>query len=318
MIVIVCKHELTKKFGKDRKGNPRVRCCECGKTWIVAAPSLIGNMRVDMDRAEMILKCLCEGTSVRATARLTNTDPHTVIDLMIFVGERCARFMTNEIKKVSVEDIQVDEVWQYIGCKQRVATLKKYGPEMGDSYLFTAIDRTTKLLVAFHLGKRDGYNTDLFCRKLSTATAGRFHLSSDGFGPYRDTIPRVLGSRVDFGMLIKTFGKSSAEDQRQYSPAKIIGTKKEAIHNWPKMDKICTSHVERQNLNFRTFVRRMTRLSNGFSKVWRNHEAMIALYICHYNYVRVHGTIKTTPAVASGLTTKKWTVREMLERTATH
>jgi len=318
MIVITCRHEITKKFGKDRKGQPRVRCCECGKTWTASPPSLIGNMRIDIELAEMILKCLCEGTSVRVAARLNNVARQTVIDLMIFVGERCARFLQNEIKGVAVGDIQVDEIWQYIYCKQRVATLKKYGPEVGDSYCFTAIERNTKLMVAWHLGKRDGYNTDLFCQKLRNATSGRFHLSSDGFGPYRDTIPRVLGSRVDFGMLIKIFGKSSAEDQRQYSPAKIISTKKEAVHNRPNAKKICTSHVERMNLNLRTFMRRMTRLSNGFSKSWRNHEAALGLFICHYNFCRIHGKLKTTPAVASGLARNTWTIREMLEKTATH
>jgi transposase-like protein/IS1 family transposase len=318
MIAPACKHDQTRKFGKDRKGNPRVQCALCGKTWTVAAPSLLGNMRLDLARAEMIVKCLCEGTSARVASRLAGVDRQTVLDLMVFVGERCARFMQNTIQNVSVDDIQIDEVWQFIGCKQRTATLKKYGPEVGDSYCFTAIERNTKLLVAWHFGKRDGYNCDMFCRKLSQATSGRFHLSSDGFGPYRDSVPRALYGRVDFGMLIKIFGKSSQEDQRQYSPAKIIGTKKEAVHNLPKMDRICTSHVERQNLNFRTFMRRMTRLSNGFSKVWRNHEAMLALYICHYNFCRVHGTLKTTPAVASGLANHKWTVRELLEKSSTH
>jgi IS1 family transposase len=275
-------------------------------------------MRLDMDRAEMIIKCLCEGTSARVAARLAQVDRQTVLDLLRFVGERCARFMQNEIQNVVVKDVQVDEVWQFVYCKQRTANLNGYGPEVGDSYLFTAIERESKLLVAWHLGKRDQWNTELFCEKLRIATAGRFHLSSDRFAPDRDSIPRQLGSRVDYGMLVKIFGKNSADDQRQYSPAKIKGTRKEAIHNFPDMNRVCTSHCERMNLNFRTFMRRMTRLSNGFSKSWRNHEAALGLYIAHYNYCRVHGTLKTTPAVASGLTGQKWTVRELLEKSATH
>lgn len=318
MIVSTCKHDNTKKFGHDRKGNPRVRCTLCGKTWIVAAPSLIGNMRLPMDRAEMIIECLAEGVSARATARLARVDQQTVLDLMVFVGERCARFLQNEIRNVVVKDVQIDEVWQFIFCKEKTRGQKHYGPEVGDSYCFTAIERDTKLLIAWHLGKRDQLNTDIFCRKLANATAGKCQITSDGFAPYRSAVPMHLGERVDFGMVIKIFGQGTQDDQRQYSPAKIKGMKKEAVWGRPSEKRVCTSHVERQNLNFRMFMRRMTRLSNGFSKAWRNHEAMLGLYICHYNYCRIHGTLKTTPAVASGLAASKWTIREMLEKTATH
>lgn len=318
MIAPSCKHDQTRKFGKDRKGNPRVQCCLCGKTWTEAPRSLLGEMRIDLALAEQIIKCLCEGVSVRATARLNNVCKQTVMDLMILVGERCARYMQNEFCNLAVSDVQIDEVWQYIYCKQKTAIQNDFGPEVGDSFLFTAIERNTKLLIAWQLGKRDQFNTDIFCKKLARSTGGRFHLSSDGFGPYRDSVPRTFGSRVDFGMVIKTYGKTSQDDQRQYSPARIISMKKEAVHNWPRMDRTCTSHVERMNLNLRTFIRRMTRLSNGFSKKWANHEAMLGLFIAHYNFCRTHGTLKTTPAVASGLTGRKWTVRDLIEKTSTH
>ena len=319
MIAPACKHDSTRKFGKDRKGNPRVQCSLCGKTWTVKeSPNLLGNMRIDLDLAERIIKCLCEGVSARATARLTNTDPHTVIDLMLIVGERCRWFMLTSLRNVPVEDVQMDEAWQFIYCKAKTTERKGYGPETGDSYVFTAIERNTKLMVAWHLGKRDQRNTDLFCAKLAQATSGRFLVSSDGFKPYLSAVVRYLGNRVAHGTVVKVYGKTSQDDQRRYSPAKIISTKKEAAWNLPDMNRVCTSHVERQNLNLRTFMRRMTRLSNGFSKKWANHEAMLALYICHYNYVRVHGTLKATPAVAGGLENHRWTVREMLERISTH
>ncbi|MBI2823920.1 MAG: hypothetical protein HYX69_04410 [Planctomycetia bacterium] len=316
--MIVCSHIDHKKFGRDRKGNQRYRCLLCGKTWTDAVPSPLGVMRIDRKLAEQIIKCLCEGVSVRATARLTNTCKQTVIDLMLLVGGRCKRLLDSELRGLAVEEIQVDEAWQFIFCKAKTAARKGYGPETGDSYLFTAIERNTKLMVAWHFGKRDQWHTEAFCAKLARATSGHFMVSSDGWNPYRSAIVRHLGNRIEHGVVVKTFGPSPETDQRQYSPAPIVSIKKEQAFNLPKMDRICTSHVERQNLNLRTFVRRMTRLSNGFSKKWENHEAMIALYIAHYNYCRPHGTLGTTPAVASGLASHRWTVRELLEKSATH
>jgi IS1 family transposase/transposase-like protein len=318
VIVSACKHDQTKKVGKNKAGNPRVRCCLCGKTWTVPRPNPLGAMRISLDLAERIIKCLVEGNSVRATARLTGTDPHTIIDLMNLVGGRCDRYMQLEHRGIAVEDVQVDEVWQFIGCKDKTAKLRGYGPEVGDSYLFTAIERNTKLMLTWHMGKRDQYNTDIFCAKLRNATSGRFQISTDGFLPYLSAVVRYLGDRVEHGTVVKNFGKVSQEDQRKYSPARIISTKREAVWNDPDMSRVCTSHVERHNLTLRTFVKRMARLTCCFSKKWSNHEAMIGLFIMHYNYCRVHGKLKTTPAVASGIQRTKWTVREMLERTASY
>lgn len=316
MIVAACQHDHTKKVGKNKAGNPRVRCCLCGKTWTLPRPNMLGNMRIDMQQAESILKHLCEGTSVRATCRLTGASKKTVLYLMALVGERCKQFLTANIRDVVVDDVQVDEVWQYVYCKEKTAKANGFGPEVGDFYAFVGIERDTKLILAWHFGKRDQWNTELFCKKLRTATAGHFQLNSDGYDPYRSAVVRNLGDRVAHGVVVKNYGKVSQEEQRKYSPARIVSIKKEAAWNDPDMDRVSTSHVERSNLNMRTFIRRMTRLSNGFSKKWQNHEAMLALYVCHYNYVRVHGKLKTTPAVASGLEAHKWSMRDLIERTA--
>lgn len=187
----------------------------------------------------------------------------------------------------------------------------------GDSYVFTAIERSTKLLITWHFGKRDQWNTDAFINKLARATVGNFQLSSDGFQPYLSSVVRHLGRRVEHGLVVKNYGKPIQEDARKYSPARIISVKKSAAFNLPDMSRVSTSHIERHNLTLRTFVRRMTRLSCAFSKKWSHHEAMMGLAIFHYNYCRVRSTIKTTPAVASGLENHNWTVREMIERTAT-
>jgi len=277
----------------------------------------LSGMRLDPYQAEMIIKCLCEGMSVRATARLTDTDPHTVIDLMVLVGERCKRFLEEDIREICVEDVQIDEVWQFIFCKQKTKQRKDYGEETGDSYCFTAVERHTKLVVAWHFGKRSQWDTDIFCEKLRDATTGRFHLSSDGFGPYKTAVPIQLGNRVDYGMLIKIFGEAPKDEQRKYSPAKIVSTRKEKVSGNPDMDRVCTSHTERANGTMRTFIKRMGRLTYCFSKLWDNHEAMLGLYFAHYNFVRVHNTLKTTPAVATGLAKRPWTVRELIEYTST-
>ncbi len=252
MIATTCKHDDRKKHGKDAKGNQRYRCRDCGVTFIEETNILAG-MRIGLDRAEMIIKCLVEGMSVRATARLTDTDPHTIIDLMMLVGDRCKQFLDRELKDVVCDDIQIDEVWQYIGAKQKTAKHKELGDEKRDSYCYTAIERNTKLLVCWHFGKRDSYHTEQFCEKLRDAVAGRFHLSSDGFGPYKTAVPFALAGRIDYGMLIKIFGNTSQEDQRKYSPAAISSIKKEAIWGNPQDDRICTSHCELAQLEHADF-----------------------------------------------------------------
>ncbi len=152
MIVANCTHEHTKKVGKNKAGNPRVRCTLCGKTWTVPRPSPLAKMRIDVDLAERILKCLCEGNSVLATARMNSTTKRTVLNLMLLVGRRCQLFLQTNVRGVAVDDVQVDEAWQFVYCKQKTANRQRLGKQVGDSYVFTAIERGTKLLVAWHFG----------------------------------------------------------------------------------------------------------------------------------------------------------------------
>src|SRR5207253_288581 len=205
---------------------------------------------------------------------------------------RCKLWMERMIRGIHVEDVQVDEVWQFIYSKEkqakdlRVQSFVGYGPEIGDGWTFTAVERTTKLVVAWHFGKRFQEDTDAFCAKLSEATAGRFQLTSDGYQPYLNAVANKLGNRVDYGMLVKIFGKSTAEDQRQYSPSPIVGAKKVKISGNPAKDRICTSHTERHNGSMRCFTKRMNRLTYCFSKKWDNHAAALGLYFAHYNFCR--------------------------------
>lgn len=223
--------------------------------------------------------------------------------------------MREHIKGIFVDDIQVDEIWQYVFCKKATAKRLRYVGGCGDSYTFTAIDRQSKLLIAWHMGRRTEQHCDQFVAKLDAATYGHFHISSDGFKSYPTTIKKHLGHRVDHGTMTKVYGRRIDEDLRTYSPAKIIGAYRTPMHgDVYQQGKICTSHMERMNGSIRTICKRMARLTYCFSKRWDNHRAALALMFCHYNYCRKHSTLKgLTPAMAHNLATKVWSVREMLE-----
>jgi len=316
--MIACAHTEKKKHGRDRRGNQQYRCTVCGKTWTEADPKPLGDMRIPMDRAVMCLRMLLEGNSVRSVVRLTGTHRDTIIDLVVLIGQRCQRFLEDTIHRLPVREVQADEVWDFVGCKQKTKKRRGYGEDCGDAYCFTAIERNTKLLLAWHLGKRTPDATECFTMKLKNATAGRFQLTTDGFGPYQRAVLVAVGGRVDFAQLIKIFApvKGNAAAVR-YSPGKIMSTDTRVVMGNPDSDSVCTSHVERHNLTIRTQVRRMTRLTNAFSKKWENHEAALALFFAYYNFCRVHSTIKTTPAVEAGLTDHVWSVKELLETMAT-
>ena len=187
-----------------------------------------------------------------------------------------------------------------------------YPDDMGDAYCFTALERASKFIITWHLGKRCPADTYAFAQKLRDATNGRFQLTTDGFRPYLTAILGTLGGRVDFATLVKVYGES--EDERRYSPPRVLQVVPTIRAGAPDPARICTSHVERSNLSVRMSIRRMTRLTNAFSKKWSNHEAALALFFGYYNFVRVHMTLRTTPAVAIGLTDRPWTVAELLRR----
>jgi IS1 family transposase/transposase-like protein len=314
VILAVCQHEKAKKFGHDRNGNQRLRCLLCGKTFAEQVAKPLGDMRITMKEAITALGMLLEGLSIRATARLTGHDPGTLCDLILLVGENCQQLLDAKLVNVPVKDIQLDEIWSFVGCKEKTRIQHAYDATIGDCWTFIAIERETKLVLAHRVGQRDNATCASFLRKLNKATAGRFQLSSDGLGAYRLNVPFMLGSRVDFAQLIKNFG--SVPNTVRYSPAKITGCEKKLIFGRPDADRICTSHVERLNLTLRMNLRRFTRLTNGHSKSFKHHVAMQALLFAWYNFCRVHTTIKATPAMASGLADKAWPIRELIEKAA--
>lgn len=317
MIVISCQHESTKKHGKDKNGNQRFCCLGCGKTWIDRTARPLGDMRISMKQATLALGMLLEGMSVRATARLTGMDAGTICDLVLLVGENCARLLEAKVQNVEVKDVQLDEIWSFVGMKERTRLARNRSQEFGDSWTFIGIERETKLILAHHVGSRSSETCWAFLLKMKKAVGqGRFQLTTDGLSHYKTNVPFAFGMQVDFAQLIKTY--QSTQETARYSPAKIASIDKLPMFGAPEEDRICTSHIERFNLTMRMNNRRFTRLTNGHSKSRRHHVAMQALFVAWYNFARKHETLKgKTPAMASGLTVRAWTIKELIENAAT-
>jgi IS1 family transposase len=217
------------------------------------------------------------------------------------------------LQNVAVEDVQCDEIWGFMGCKEQTRVYNGYTEEVGDVWCFTAIERHTKLILTWHVGKRTPTDTAIFADNLCHATRGKFQLITDGFTPYRTAIPAIRRGRgIDYATLVKVYGESE-DGNKRYSPSEMVGTIETPLMGNPDEDRICTSHVERSNKTLRMQIRRLTRLTDGHSKKWENHEAAMSLFFAYYNFCRVHGTIKMTPAQKSGLTTDTWSLQRLLE-----
>src|SRR6185369_1436350 len=304
---------LTKKFGKDRNGNQRFRCLTCGKTSSEPVKRLFGRMTLDEGKAIDCLRLLVEGNSIRTIERFTGVHRDTILSILQVAGERCEKLMEDRIQGLSVKEVQCDEVWGYVGMKEKTKSRKGVESDtLGDAWTFTAIEHHSKLILAFHLGRRTEADTIAFTEKLAHATAGSFQVTTDGFRPYQHAIVLSLGAQsVDFAQLVKLY-TADREGEARYSPAECTGAKKVPIYGNPDMDKVSTSHIERHNLSIRMQNRRMTRLTNAFSKSWANHNATMALYLAYYNFCRVHQTLRVTPAMEAGITHHIWTMRELL------
>jgi IS1 family transposase len=236
------------------------------------------------------------------TARMTGLDLKTLGKLILLAGERCEQFTHDVVRDIEVKDVQADEIWSYVGMKEKTRKRLDRSEDYGDSWTWIAVERHTKMVVAYHVGQRDGRDCQTFLDRMKRAIGdGRFQMTTDGLGAYRHSIPFTFLSKVDFGMLVKNYQGNPKEIR--YSPASIISIEKNRIFGNPDMDKVCTSHIERLNLTLRMQMRRFTRLTNGFSKTIEHHTAMQQLFFAWYNFCRPHQTLKgSTPAMACGLT----------------
>jgi IS1 family transposase len=189
--------------------------------------------------------------------------------------------------------------------------MKSTDPKIGDAYTFVGIERNTKLVLAWHLGQRDMVDTEAFAEKLNEATSGYFQLTTDGWRPYENAVSYSLGTRVDYAQLIKVYA-ANPDGEQKYSPPVVVETVTKIQIGDPDPSRICTSIVERSNLSMRTSIRRLTRLTNAFSKKWENLRAALALYFAYYNFCRIHSSIRCTPAMESGITQHVWSLRDLL------
>jgi IS1 family transposase len=262
-----------------------------------------------------VLFALCEGNSIRAITRMFSVGKNTVARLLLDAGTACARFQDEALRNLSCQRVQVDEIWSFVGAKDKNVPTEKQGElGIGSTWVWTAIDADTKLICTWMVGNRGAEAAHDFMQDLAGRLANRIQLTSDGLSVYVNAVESAFGSEIDYAMLVKLYGET-AEAEKRYSPAECVGCKKERIVGNPDKKHVSTSYIERQNLTMRMHMRRFTRLTNGFSKRLENHIAAIALHFMYYNFVKIHGTTKLTPALAAGVTDHLWDVKDIVALT---
>lgn len=263
------------------------------------------------DKREAVIRCLVNGSSVRATERMTDVHRDTVLRFMVKVGTGCERLLDEKMRNLPCRRLQVDEIWGYVGKKQRHLTMADDSARTGDTWTFVAIDADSKLIPVYRIGKRDLPTATAFLNDLAGRLTNRVQLSSDALRAYVDAAEEAFGCEVDYGQIVKSYEAEPLGPGR-YSPPRVIGTMRTPILGDPDEAHISTSYVERQNLTMRMNIRRLTRLTNAFSKKLENLKAAVALHFAYYNFGRVHQTLRVTPAMEVGLSDHVWSVSEIL------
>jgi IS1 family transposase len=267
---------------------------------------------LDSKTRAQIIRCLIEGCSIRATCRMTGAAKNTVAKLLADMGTICAEFHNKHVRNLRVRRLQCDEIWSFVGCKKKNATVEQKYYGWGDVWTWIGIDADTKLVVSYLVGGRDAGWAMEFMEDCASRIRGRVQVTTDAHKPYLKAVEGAFGIEVDYAQLHKIYGAPSDEEQRRYSPAQCIGCEMKTVLGFPDPEHVSTSFVERQNLTLRMSSRRFTRLTNGFSKKAENHAHAVALHYMQYNYCRVHQTLRVTPAMEAGLTDHVWTTDELI------
>ena len=262
-----------------------------------------------------VVSALVEGTSLRATERLTGVFRQAITNLLLSVGDGCRSLLDERMRDLHCDVLELDEVWTFVGCKEAHRD-ESDPPEYGDAYTWVALDARTKIVPCFRVEKRTAAAANAFAADLRARVLGKPQITTDGFKPYVEAIEAAFGSRVDYAQILKTYQSDEAggasRDEVRYSRGRVVRSVKRTVTGTPDEDNISTSYVERSNLTLRMGQRRFTRLTNAFSKKVENLRAAVALHFGHYNFCRVHMTLRVTPAMEAGLTDHVWSVEELI------
>jgi IS1 family transposase len=267
---------------------------------------------LSVEKKSLVLASLAEGNSIRSTERLTGVHRDTIMRLLVKAGEKAQKIHDSYMHDLKPKNIQADEIWCFVGKKQKHLTPEeKSSDQLGDQYVFVALDADSKLVPSYFVGKRDSLQTYCFIKDLASRINIRFQLSTDSFLPYFNIIDSVFGKNIDYAQINKIYRNDLIAEKR-YSPAQIVGIDIKSLSGNPNPDTISTSYVERQNLTMRMQMRRFTRLTNGYSKKLANLQAAVHLHFFYYNFMRLHKTIKVTPAMEAGISNRIWCWNDLL------
>jgi IS1 family transposase len=260
-----------------------------------------------------VVSMLAEGSSMASIARITGIHPDTIMRLAVRIGQACAKIQDEKMRGLNCKQIEIDEIWGFIGAKRKVA--HRVGA-YGDVWTFIALDADTKLIPSFTVGKRDRYHARAFMADLAGRLSRRVQLSSDALQAYPEAVEHGFGTEVDYGQLVKTYAVTALNNDAasRYSPSEVVKTERTVITGMPDVSRITTSHVEKQNHTLRMHCRRLTRLTNAFSKKFENFQAAVALNFAYYNFCKTHKALRMTPAQAAGIESSAWTVEELIKR----
>lgn len=268
--------------------------------------------RLTIEKRTQIINLLVDGMSMRAISPVADVSINTVTKMLEDVGAACATYQDKTIRGVKAKRVQCDEIWGFCYAKEKnVAPEDKGVLGFGDVYTWTGMDADSKLMISYMVGKRDADYANAFIDDLASRLANRVQLSTDGHKLYLEAVEGAFGANVDYAMLVKHYGPGSTTDQRRYSPSEFVSADKRVIVGRPDMANISTSFVERQNLTMRMGMRRLTRLTNGFSKKVENLEHAVSLHFMHYNFARIHKTLRVTPAMEAGIADHVWSLEEI-------
>lgn len=268
--------------------------------------------KLPLAKRVQILSMLCEGSSMRSISRVTDVSINTVTKLLVDAGETCLALHDELVRDVRASRIQCDEIWSFCYAKEKnVEKAKAAGEDAGDVWTWTALDADTKLIVSYFVGDRSGQSAIALMDDLRARLENRVQITTDGHKAYLEAVEGAFGGDVDYAQLIKLYGDVPEAHKGRYSPADCTGIKKNRVEGSPDMKHVSTSYVERQNLNMRMGMRRFTRLTNAFSKKLENHIHALALYFMFYNFVRIHKTLKVTPAMAAKVTDRLWSMEDI-------